>query len=530
MFERLSQKGFLQSMQQQMRRAINQELGQSRETNDFIEREVQTEDNGISIKETNDLKWDSLAKVSSIANWEKQLRYELQIDKEIQMRELERQRERLLTESRELQERDKSLRIKLDAREKRVRQREEELNTSLQELNDKLDEVTAKEHTIDTIVNEKIKNELKDEIEKLKKKFNELEINKIELNKRENKVKEVEQRLYSQVKIVKEKIDNKKLLDMELIKTRKDLEIARKENELMKERVDSMDDYQMTKFENKSLKNELNIVKESLENKLTEFETEKQKFEKLIKERDEKVLKLTIDLRKCEQQILLMKQKHQGDIDQFDNKLIQLDNQFKQSKLVTKQLQYKNQLLSKQVLESRNERQQSVKIDDIIHNNNIINNNENEMNGHNYGCYICDESVKALEETSFDFMLTQRISSEMNDWFSGQQNINLQTLKTNVSTPPHHKNEVPFNDNSQAIQSHNHKTCAKHTVKDNSNIGNSLQTSDDKDIKSIYNENNNTLKYSISNVNNNNNKEKVEKSTQNKVNDNNISNSEVNDW
>ena len=340
MFEKLSQKGLLQSLQQQMRRAIAQELNDSTKA---LEENHSNVGHELTNGEKNGLKedLDPLAKVSAIANWEKQIRYELEIDKEIQSREVERQRERLKNETRKLDDRDKSLRIELDARERKIRLREEELQNNIEDLDQKLSELSTREQMIESIVSEKIKIEMKEEIEKLRKKFNELEEKDLSLNKREEKVKEVEQRLHEQVKIVKEKIDNKRLSEIELAKSRKDLEIVKKENEVLKQRVESMEDYQLTKFENKSLKTQLNAIKESLKNKSIELEVEREKLEKSIKQSDEKVLNLKMDLRKRDQELLLLKQKHQGDLDQYENQLEQLKNQLKLSKISLQQLQHK---------------------------------------------------------------------------------------------------------------------------------------------------------------------------------------------
>jgi hypothetical protein len=339
-FERLSEKGFLNSMQQQMRKAIAEELNDTKSINKTDEKEEEFNRSGVT-EEGFNRSWESLTKVSSIANWEKQIRYELEIDREIQTREFERQKEKLRIEWRKLNERDKSLRIELDARERKLRLKEEELKTNSEDINQKLIEIAQKEEIINDIVNEKIKSEMKDEIEKLKKKFNELEINKLNLTKREEKVKEVEARLHEQVKIVKEKIDNKRFSEIELAKYRKELEIIKKENEVLKKSVESMEDYQMTKFENKSLKNELNAIKETLKNKIIEFDCEKEKYEKEFKISDEKVLKMKMDLRKCDQELLLLKQRHQGDLDELNHKLEQINNQLKQSKLVAQQLALK---------------------------------------------------------------------------------------------------------------------------------------------------------------------------------------------
>ena len=142
----------------------------------------------------------SLDKISSIANWERQIRYELEIEKELQRRELERQREKLQKDQRKLDEWDKQLRIELDARERKLRLGEDQFKSKCEEVEQKSTELIRKEQMINEIVNERIKAEMKFEIEKLRKKFLELEIDKSNLTKKEERVKEVEARLHEQVR------------------------------------------------------------------------------------------------------------------------------------------------------------------------------------------------------------------------------------------------------------------------------------------------------------------------------------------
>ena len=144
----------------------------------------------------------SLDKISSIANWERQIRYELEIEKELQRRELDRQKEKLQSDQRKLEEWDKQLRIELDARERKIRLNEEELRSRYEEFGQKSADLMRREHTINDIVTERIKAEMKLEIEKLRKKFNELELDKSNLTKKEERVKEVEARLHEQVHLV----------------------------------------------------------------------------------------------------------------------------------------------------------------------------------------------------------------------------------------------------------------------------------------------------------------------------------------
>lgn len=141
----------------------------------------------------------SLDKISSIANWERQIRYELEIEKELQRRELDRQKEKIQSDQRKLEDVDKQLRIELDARERKLRLGEEELRSRAEEFTQRAAELSRREAMINEIVGERIKAEMKGEIEKLRKKFNELEFDKSNLSKKEERVKEVEARLHEQV-------------------------------------------------------------------------------------------------------------------------------------------------------------------------------------------------------------------------------------------------------------------------------------------------------------------------------------------
>lgn len=280
-------------------------------------------------KELTPLFHQSMEKISSIAHWERQIRYELEIEKELQKRELERQREKLKNDQRKLEDWDKLLRIELDARERKLRIGEDELKSRLDEFNHKTNELIRREQMINEIVNERIKGEMKFEIEKLRKKYNELEMDKSNLTKKEERVKEAEARLHEQVKIVKEKIDSKRISDIELAKYRKELEITKKENEVLKEKVDSMEDYQITKFENRAFKNELQILKETLENKNQELERDRERWEREQRTSDQKIITLKRDLHKAEQELILLKQKFQADNDEITSKYEAANGQVK---------------------------------------------------------------------------------------------------------------------------------------------------------------------------------------------------------
>ncbi|KAF7493221.1 hypothetical protein SSS_02803 [Sarcoptes scabiei] len=271
----------------------------------------------------------SMDKISSIAKWERQIRYEFEIEKELHKRELERQREKLQNDQRKLENWDKQLRIELDARERKLKLGEEELKSRSEELNQKMNELLRREQLINEIVNERIKSEMKFEIEKLRKKFNELEIEKNNLSKKEERVKEVEARLHEQVKIVKEKIDGKRLSDIELAKYRKELEITRKENEVLKEKVDSMEDYQITKFENKAFRNELQLLKEALNSKNQELERDRERLEREQRASDQKIMTLRHDLRKSEQELMLLRQKSEADNEEITSKYEAANGQVK---------------------------------------------------------------------------------------------------------------------------------------------------------------------------------------------------------
>ena len=131
------------------------------------------------------------------------------------------------------------------------------------------------------------------------------------------------------VKIVKEKIDSKRITDIELAKYKKELEIVRKENEVLKEKVDSMEDYQVSKFENRAMKSELQILKETLDSKNQELERERERWEKEQRASDQKIMALRGEVRKAEQELVIQKQKAQGDLEEMTSKYDAVNGQLK---------------------------------------------------------------------------------------------------------------------------------------------------------------------------------------------------------
>ena len=296
--------------------------------------------NGDKVYDVNDgpAFTSQLESLSSIANWERRLRHGLELERELQGKEIERQKEILNNEWRKLSEKDKTLRIELDARERKIRQKEELIRSDLDEINRKEMMIAEREKMIDEIVIQRTKDEISEEVEKLKKKFYQLEQSKVNLNKREEKLKDAEQKLHEQAILVKEKIDKKKDTEIEMAKFRKEYEIMKKENEILKSRLEELQDYQVVKFQNNSLKNELKCVKEALKNKITEFDDAKGVWEKEKKKEEEIILKLKMELRKCEQEYLLIKQKHQGEINEWSHKNEQLKLELQHSKSFAQQI------------------------------------------------------------------------------------------------------------------------------------------------------------------------------------------------
>ncbi|CAG2112954.1 unnamed protein product, partial [Medioppia subpectinata] len=212
---------------------------------------------------------------------------------------------------------------------------------------------------------------------------------------------------------------------------------------------------------------------------------------------DEKVLKLRIDLRKCEQQVLLLKQKHQGDVDEYDNRLDLLNSQLRQSTLAAKQLQQKNHLLYKEILNMKNGTQNTMKL-----NENSNNNNHKESDGQKFGCYICDDNIQTLQESSLDFLLTQKLSFDANNEHkphSKNPSIPLMRTQENGSNGEHkQQTEVPFSDTSHAIRI-TPNTCAKHNNNDKQNAIQLMHANHSKQIADTKAEdmkiNKNTLNY-----------------------------------
>ena len=110
--------------------------------------------------------------------------------------------------------------------------------------------------------------------------------------------------------------------DIELAKYKKELEIVKKENEVFKEKVNSMEDYQVTKYE-------LQMVKETLDSKNQELERDRERWEKEQRACDQKVISLRADLRKAEQDLVLYKQKAQGDLEEITSKYEAVNGQLK---------------------------------------------------------------------------------------------------------------------------------------------------------------------------------------------------------
>lgn len=114
-----------------------------------------------------------------------------------------------------------------------------------------------------------------------------------------------------------------------MAKSKKELETVLKENEVLKERVDSMEDYQAAKFENRSMKGELALLREALESKSGELERERERWEREQRAGDQKVINLRGELRKMEQELLLEKQKAGGDLEEMTSKYDAVNGQLK---------------------------------------------------------------------------------------------------------------------------------------------------------------------------------------------------------
>lgn len=351
-FERLSRSGVLKSMQQSLRKAIDDELelihGQRKQQirpRDTVHQTTsQPENDNDVLSELSDVELngdETFDKISTIALWEKKMRLELEIEREIQTKELERQRVKLDNEWRKLHEKDKVLRIELDAKERRVRRREDDIKNELDEVDQKLGELHRREEIINEIVAQKVKGEVCQEREKLRSKFYELEQSRENMAKREEKIREIEARLHEQAKIVKEKIEAKKDYEIELAKLRREYEITKLENEALKSRFQGMQDYQVVKFEKNSLKTELNAIKNSLKSKQQELDSSQDRWEREAKSLGDRVLKLKLDLKKQEEELLLTKQKHQGENNEWSERQEQLTAEVQQLRSVAQQLALK---------------------------------------------------------------------------------------------------------------------------------------------------------------------------------------------
>lgn len=139
------------------------------------------------------------------------------------------------------------------------------------------------------------------------------------------------------MKIVKEKIDSKRLTDIELARYKKELEIVKKENEVLKERVDSMEDYQVTRFENRAMKGELAMLRESLDSRSAELERERERWEREQRTSDQKIVGLKGELRRAEQELLTARQKAEGDLEEASSRYDAVSGQLKRLQAFVKE-------------------------------------------------------------------------------------------------------------------------------------------------------------------------------------------------
>ncbi len=128
---------------------------------------------------------------------------------------------------------------------------------------------------------------------------------------------------------MKEKIDSKRLTDIELARAKKELEIVKKENEVLKEKVDSMEDYQVTRFENRAMKGELAMLRESLDSRAAELERDRERWEREQRASDQKMVALKGELRKAEQELIIARQQSAGDLEEASSKYEAVSGQLK---------------------------------------------------------------------------------------------------------------------------------------------------------------------------------------------------------
>lgn len=98
-----------------------------------------------------------------------------------------------------------------------------------------------------------------------------------------------------------------------------------------------MEDYSVTKYENRSMKAELQMVKESLDSKSQELERERDRWEREQRAGDQKVIALRGELRKAEQELVIHKQKSQGDLDEMNSKYDAVTGQLKRLQIFIKE-------------------------------------------------------------------------------------------------------------------------------------------------------------------------------------------------
>lgn len=93
----------------------------------------------------------------------------------------------------------------------------------------------------------------------------------------------------------------------------------------------------MTRFENRAMKGELAMLRESLDSRTGELERERERWEREERTSNQKLVALKGDLRRAEQELVIARQKAQGDLEEASSKYDAVSGQLKRLQAFVKE-------------------------------------------------------------------------------------------------------------------------------------------------------------------------------------------------
>lgn len=297
----------------------------------------------------NDVKAVLLDKIGEIAFWEQQIRLELEVRLELVEKDITRKKSSLDIEKKRLEEKDKTIRSELSARERRLALNEEHLRERLDSLTQREGDVQLREDQIDQKIKRRVKEKVKEETARLRTKFYELEECRRLLDQREETSKKREQAANRQGR----EIDD---IQNELFVKNKEIEYLKEDNYALRSKLESLSNYDALKYEAAASKSELEKVKKEMRRKLDEFADEKSNHEaeKLAIQKSLRVKHIE-EKRRLDDEILQLRQNFQGKMNAWQEKYESLLKDFERREAASSQILAQNQILSKEVndLQSR---------------------------------------------------------------------------------------------------------------------------------------------------------------------------------